>query len=216
MKKSIEIKTELDNTTKRLDELTEMRDGINANLQTLQDGFIGGKTSLDEVQAEQGKLTTLDSSIKALEAKQSELRDAFQKASLSESRQALLEKAKVTAIEAETAFNEYIETRNEFDILIGSHTAKMLDKIVLFRSKQREYRITVKQIEGKSTGADGQTYKELRQIGMTDTAGNLAATEFESFPPVEFGEVVALAERLVGDKRQRKAQSERETERFAA
>jgi chromosome segregation ATPase len=204
-KKSTEIENELNQTTNRLDELTEMRDGIKTNLENLQQDFIDRKTSLDELQAEQNKLTTLDSSIKALEAKQDELHDAFQKASLSETRQILLEKAKVIAIEAETAFNEYVETRNEFDILIGNCAAAMVDKIALFRSKQREYRSTVKQIEGKSTGASGQIYKELRQIGMTDTAGNLAATEFESFPPVEFGEVIAIAERLTANKRERAA-----------
>lgn len=213
--KSKQIETELNQTTNRLDELTTMRDRLNTNLQTLQQGFIDGKTSLDELQAEQSKLTTLDSSIKALEARQDELHDAFQRAAMSETRQVLLEKAKETAIEAETALNEYIETRNEFDILIGNHAAKMLDKIFLFRSKQREYRRIVKQIE-QQPAASGQIYNELRQIGLTDTAGNLAATEFERFPPVEFGEIVALAERLVGDKRQRKAQSERQTERFAA
>ncbi len=52
---SKQIETELNQTTKRLDELTEMRAGITDNLKTLQQGFIGGKTSLDELQSEQGK-----------------------------------------------------------------------------------------------------------------------------------------------------------------
>ncbi len=58
MKKSTEIENELNQTTKRLDELTEMRMRSGNNLQTLQQGFVSGKTSLDNLQAEQGKLTT--------------------------------------------------------------------------------------------------------------------------------------------------------------
>jgi hypothetical protein len=45
------IKKELTATTERLNELNEMRMRPNNNLQTLQDGFIAGKTSLDELQA---------------------------------------------------------------------------------------------------------------------------------------------------------------------
>jgi cell division protein FtsB len=39
---SKQIEIELNQTTKRLDELTEMRDDINAHLKTLQQGFIEG------------------------------------------------------------------------------------------------------------------------------------------------------------------------------
>jgi DNA repair exonuclease SbcCD ATPase subunit len=134
---SKQFEKELDQTTKRLDELTEIRMRLKGNLDELQQGFIDGKTPLDQLQSEQGKLTNLDSSIKALEAKQDELHTAFQKASLAESRQALLEKAKVIAIEAETAFNEYVELKNELNQLIAGHTAKMLDERVLFLVKQR-------------------------------------------------------------------------------
>ncbi len=112
--KSKQIEIELNNATKRLDELTEMRTGITTNLQTLQSGFIGGNTSLDELQSEQGKLTILNESIKALEAKQDELHAAFQKASLFESRSATIKQMKVIASEAETAFNEYVELRAAF------------------------------------------------------------------------------------------------------
>jgi uncharacterized coiled-coil DUF342 family protein len=67
--KTTEIENELNQTTKRLGELTRMRDGITTNLQGLQKGFVSGTTPLDELQAGQGSLATLDSSIKALEAK---------------------------------------------------------------------------------------------------------------------------------------------------
>jgi hypothetical protein len=43
-----------------------MQKDVTDNLQTLQDGFVSGKTPLDELQSGQGKRTALDSSINAL------------------------------------------------------------------------------------------------------------------------------------------------------
>ena len=40
--KSKQLENELNQTTKRLNELTEMRTGITANLEILQQGFIDG------------------------------------------------------------------------------------------------------------------------------------------------------------------------------
>jgi septal ring factor EnvC (AmiA/AmiB activator) len=57
--KSNQLEIELNQTTKRLDELTEMRDRLNNNLQILQQDFIDGKTSLDAVQTEQGQADNL-------------------------------------------------------------------------------------------------------------------------------------------------------------
>ncbi len=203
--KSTEIKNELSQTIARLDELAEMRDRLNTNLETLQQAFVGGKTSLDELQSQQARLTTLDSSIEALHTKQSELHDAFQKASLSESRQILLEKAKTIAIEVEAVSDEYVEMRNRFNNLIGEYAAKMLDKRILFLVKQKEYRTTYGQIENQSPEKSGQIHVELRQIGLTDKARNLATATYESYPPVEFVEVIAIAERLLSNKIERAA-----------
>ncbi len=213
---SAQIENELHQTTRRLDELTEMRDGINNNLKTLQDGFIDGKTPLEKLQAEQGKLTTLDSSIKTLEAKQGEVRTAFQKAILSESRKILLEKAKESAMEAEAAFNAHIESRHELNKLIGDRAAKMLDERILFLTKQREYRLVFQQIEKQSPEKSGQIHDELSQIGLTDEAANLATAAYENYPNyplAEFGEVIAIAIRLVVNKRERAA---KEAQRLAA
>ncbi len=137
--KPTEIENNLNQTTLRLDELVTMRDGINTSLQTLQDGFVNGKTSLDEVQAEQARLDTLNSSIKALEAKQDELHTAFQMASLSEPRQNLFESARATALEAETLFNESLAHRRELDNVIGELAEKFCDSLFSFHAKKREY-----------------------------------------------------------------------------
>ena len=204
MKKSIEIKTELDNTTKRLDELTEMRDRLNAHLKTLQDGFISGKTLLDEVQAEQSKLTTLDSSIKALEAKQNELHDAFQKAGASETRRSLLEKAKVTATEAKKFHTEFISIRNEFHDSIRDYAEKTVEKHLAWRNKQKDF--------GRIENETGLTFKELEELGLTTESYKAATAEYINPSPLEYGDAVSAAVNVLTAKLDRAAQAKDKAE----
>lgn len=202
--KSNQIEKELNQTTKRLDELTEMRDGIKGNLETLQQGFIDGKTSLDELQAEQSKPATLDTSIKALEAKQDELHTAFQKASFSETRQSLLEKAKVTAIEAEAFHNEYVEIRNDFDKSIRGYAEKAVEKIVAWRTKQKDF--------GRIEKETGLSFKELEQLGLTVESYKAATAEYINLSPIEYGDALNAAINFLTAKIDRAAQAERKAE----
>ena len=179
---SKQIKTELDQTTKRLNELTQMREHLNNNLQTLQQGFVDGKVSLDELQAEQGRLTTLNDSIKSLEAKQSELQTAFKKASLSESRQELLESATKTALEAETLFKESLEIRDELDNAIGELAEKFCDKLSSFYAKQKEYLKLRAQFE-QNTGTPGISDELVRMLERNHI----------NFRPVKFGMSIGSA-----------------------
>jgi uncharacterized coiled-coil DUF342 family protein len=177
-----EIENELNQTTKRLDELTEMRDGINNNLQALQQGFVDGKTTLDELQTEQGKLTILNESIKALEAKQDELHTAFQKASLSESNQKLLESATEAAREAETIFNESLEIRNELDAAIGQLAGKLFDTLSSFNEKRKQY------LAARFKIPAGEKTPEL-----SEDLFRLLERNQMSFPPIEFGAALGAA-----------------------
>ncbi len=198
-KKSNQIEGELNQTTKRLDELTEMRDGITVNLQGLQQGFIDGKTSLDELQAEQSKLTTLDSSIKALEAKQNELHDAFQKAGASETRQALLEKAKVTATAAQKFHTEFISIRNEFHDSIRDYAEKTVEKHLAWRNKQKDF--------GRIENETGLTFKELEELGLTTESYKAATAEHINPSPLEYGDAVSAAVNVLTAKLDRAAQA---------
>lgn len=201
---SKQIEIELNQTTNRLDELMGMRNGISANLETLQKGFIDGNTSLDDLQTEQGKLTILNESIRALEAKQNELRSAFQKASLTENRQSLLEKSKQTAVEAEAIHNEYSEMRNEFHNSVASYAEKLTDKLISYRNKQREFERIGNQIQ---TG-----FKELEQIGLSAETFKIVTANYINYPPFEYGEAVAVAERLCAAKLDKAAQAKRTAE----
>ncbi len=198
IQKSNQIKTELDATAKRLSELNEMQKGITGNLETLQAGFIDGKTSLDELQGEQARLTTLNSSITALETKRSELQDAFQKASASETRQALLEKAKVTAIEAEKFYGEYLDMRNEFGEKVAEYTEKTFEKMKAWRNKQADFKSIEKEIEltVQELGVGSETYR-------TATAAHINPTplEYELSVTAAINQLFTKLDRAAQDKR---------------
>jgi uncharacterized phage infection (PIP) family protein YhgE len=201
-KKSTEIKTELDSTTKRLDELTEMRDRLNTDLETLQQGFIDGKTLLDEVQAEQGKLTTLDASIKTLEAKQDDLHAEFQKACSVEAVQTGIGRLKTIAEQADAAFIEYDDLRVKLGETIAAAVEKIISKSAEFYGKQREFRALRSQLESRNSGIDIDS--ELKRLGLPGKSYNSATTEFIHLSSCKFGECVALAERVVGDEKNRR------------
>jgi uncharacterized coiled-coil DUF342 family protein len=198
---SKQIEIELNRTTNRLDELTEMRGGINTKLQILQQGFIDGKTSLDELQAEQSKLTTLESSIKALEAKQIELHDDFQKASLSETRQTLLEKAKATATEAETFHHEFIEIRNKFHDSVCDYAEKTVEKMSAWRGKQRDF--------GRIANETQLTFQELERLGLTAESYKAATAEHINPPQLEYADALGAAVNILIRKIDRADEAER-------
>jgi hypothetical protein len=195
------IKTELDLTNERLSELITMRGGISTNLQTLQDGFVNGKTSLDEVQAEQARLNTLNSSITALEAKQDELHTAFQMASLSESRQNLIESARTTAQQAETLFDEALELRRELDDAIGELAEKFCDKLFEFHEKRKAYVKLRGQFEPNQTP------------GLSDDVVLLLEKNHLNFPPIRFGLSFQAACQVIEKEMEKEEIAERQAEK---
>jgi hypothetical protein len=138
-KKSTEIKKELDATNNRLSELSEMKKGITDKHQSLHKGFVSGTTPLDELQAEQSKLTTLGSSMLALQAKQSELESELESAQKAELKQNSIEQMKKLVNEAETAFNEYASERSAADKIFAKHAKRLLVLLTAFRTKQAEF-----------------------------------------------------------------------------
>jgi DNA repair ATPase RecN len=214
--KSTEIENELNQTVKRLDELTEMRMRLNTNLQTLQKGFIDGKTSLDELQTAQGKQTTLESSIKALEAKQSELHDVFQKASLSESRADILREMEKTIVRGKTSFDEYIAIREELSGIIGKYCERLIAKSTVFHKSREEYQTLARRLEPEL--ADFHTLsrhsiqrqeleksvaEEVKSLDVRGEDLRLLSTESLIPPGVRFGQSIEAAVSLVAEEKQR-------------
>jgi uncharacterized coiled-coil DUF342 family protein len=190
--KSTEIKNELNQTTKRLSELNEMKKGITDNHQNLHEGFVSGKTSLDNLQAEQSKLTTLDSSIAALEAKQDELHTAFQKASLSESRQTAIQQMKKLADESEVAFNSYLALRAEIDATFAEAAQKLVDLNLTWRKKQSQFKSIAQQTDLSSS--------EIKAVLSDEKAFEAATAVIFTAPELEYGYAVTAAESILTSK----------------
>ncbi len=202
-KKSNQIEIELNRITKRLDELTEMRNRLNNNLTTLQQSFVDGKTSLlDELQIVQGNLTTLDSSIKALEAKQSELHTEFQKACNVDAVQTGIGRLKTIAEQAGAAFDEWNDLRVKLDEITGKFVDDIFSKSAEFYGKQKEFRALRNQLESRDSGID--IGSELKRLELSEKARESAATEYINLSPCKFGQSIVIAERIVGDEKNRR------------
>ena len=200
---SKQIETELNNATKRLDELTAMRSGLTANLQTLQAGFIDGKTSLDELQTEQGKLTTLESSIKALESKQNELHDTFQKASFAEAQAEIISRLKSLAASAEEAFAAREQIRMEFDLIISKYAKNLFDASAKLEAQTQDFTRNL-----SSLSEDNQ--KQLRSDAAIDPASFSLLEKGNRKSPnqFEFGDVINTVEMTLAQKKYRAEQRE--------
>jgi hypothetical protein len=159
-------------------------------MQTLQTGFIDGKASLDALQAEQGKLATLDSSIKALEVKQIELQTALKSAQDAETVGTLLGNLKTIAERADAAFIEYDDQRVKLGETIAVAVEKLISKAAEFYEKQREFRAVSNQIEGEEQGFN--IALELSRLGLPEKSYNSASAEFNQLSPCKFNECVAL------------------------
>jgi uncharacterized phage infection (PIP) family protein YhgE len=198
-KKSTEIKNELDQTTKRLNELAEMRDGINNNLETLQNGFFVGTTPLDKLQAEQSKLTTLDSSIAALELKQTELKTELESAQKAELRRTAIEQMKKLADESEVALSDYLALRAETDAIFAESAQKLVDKISAWREKQSRF--------GAIARASGLTESEIKALLNDRKAFDSATITTYTVPELDFGYAVTAAESILSSKLTKEAQA---------
>jgi hypothetical protein len=209
MMKSKQIEVALNNATKRLDELTEMRDGIAANLETLQQGFIDGKTPLDELQTERGKLTILNESIKALEARQNELHTAFQAACASESQTEIMNRLKSLADEAEKSFSSRETLRLEFDRVISKYAKKLFEASEKIGATAQNFRHALKQLSPENQ-------KQMRGGVINSAAFALVETGLRKSPnQFEFTDVINTTEMILAHEKYRTEQKERQA-KFAA
>ncbi len=188
--KSSGIETELGSTNQRVIELQTQLNEQTATFEATQTAFVGGKASIDELHAEQQKLTLITQAIESLETAASELQTAFDEAVEAESLKTLLESAKQTALEAETLFGESVEIREEFDKIIAEFAEKLCDKFYAFRIAKKKYARLRGQFEGKIPG-------------VSDEILILLERNYEALPPLRFGAVISNVADWVGEQRYR-------------
>jgi hypothetical protein len=191
-KKSNQIENELDQTTKRLSELNEMKKGITDNHQSLHKGFVSGTTPLDKLQAEQGKLTTLDSSIAALGLKQTELKTELESAQKAELRQAAIEQMRKLADESALAFSDYLALRAEIETVFAEAAQKLVDKNLAWREKQSRFAAIAR--------ASGLTESEIKSFLNDGKAFDSATITTYTVPELDFGYAVSAAESILSSK----------------
>jgi len=215
-----EIKTELDAANKRISELTELRKTAAGNVEDSQSNFIKSKIPLDQLQAEQSKLDLLDNSIKSLQTRQSELHTELQSAAKSEAHKDTLARLKGTANEAETAYNEYVAYRAEFDKVIALHSKKVFGAIETFRGKQREFRgifaeivpgiLSVRRPEVSQRAIVAQTAAELEEIGISENSFKLAIEDYLQLPVLENAEIISFAQTNASNRKHTEQQEQRQ------
>jgi hypothetical protein len=197
--KSTEIENELGQTTKRLGELITMRDGIGNNHQALQKGFVSGTTTLEELQAGQGSLATLESSITGLKAKQSELETELEAAQKAELKQDAIQQMKKLVVEAELVFTSYLALRTATDAVFAEAAQKLVDKNSDWRKKQSQFAAIARET--------GLTTSEIKSLLNDEKAFNLATITTYSVPPLAFGYAVSAAESILSSNLNKEVQA---------
>jgi hypothetical protein len=200
MKNLLEIKKELTATINRTFELITMRDTAGGNLQTIQQDFVGKRATLDQLQAEQGKLTALNASIEVLEAKQSELKTELESAQKAESRQTAIEQMKKLANESETAFNSYLALRAQTDAIFAESAQKLVNKSLAWREKQSQFKVIARE--------SGLTESEIKAVPNFDSATITTYT----VPELDYGVAVSATESILNSKLTKAIQAKEQSE----
>lgn len=222
---SKKIENELNSTVRRIGELTEMRQAAADNFQKSQNDFIKAKISLEALQVEQSKLDLLDSSLQSLEARKVELQSELETVQKNEKHADSLTAMKNTAKEAQQLFNECSDQHAEFDKAIAAHGEKLLNTLIAFRGKQREFAATLQRIipgilPTGSVHPDQrdifkQTARELEAIGVSEKLLSLMRENYLQFPVLENGETIGFALRVLENRIDTEARKNRYNERRA-
>ncbi len=204
MKKAIEIKSEIDKTDSRITQLEGELTAQTTTFEGVQQAFVSGKTGVDELHAEQSKLTLLAQAIEALKTTYQRLKSAFERQSAEERRGELLKQMAFAANAVSPLVDDYRRARSEFGLIAAQHAEILVAKAEKYRAKQIEFQSIVRELQ--------LTSEEILELGIEQKTLTMAATGFINHPPIEYGEAVALAQSLLAAKLDNQARSKRITE----
>ncbi len=201
MKKAIEIKSEIDKTDSRITQLEGELTAQTTTFEGVQQAFVSGKTGVDELHAEQSKLTLLAQAIEALKTTYQRLKSAFERQSAEERRGELLKQMAFAANAVSPLVDDYRRARSEFGLIAAQHAEILVAKAEKYRAKQIEFQSIVRELQ--------LTSEEILELGIEQKTLTMAATGFINHPPIEYGEAVALAENLLLAKLHKEASQRR-------
>jgi hypothetical protein len=150
-------------------------------------------------------MTLLAQAIEALRTTYQKLKSAFENQSADERRSELLKRMTDAANSVPALVDEYLATRDEFNLLAANYAEKLVSQKRLYQSKQAEYQSIFQDIK--------PTDEEIAQTGLELPYRTMAAATFFNNPPMgTFTEAVDLAENLLVAKLNKEAQAKRQAE----
>ena len=201
--KALEIKSELDKTKLRIAELEMERERQTVAVEATEKAFIGGTADVAKLNDAQGKLSLYERTIESLRATYQRLKSAFENQSEAEARREQIKKMTAAANDVEPFLNDYLQTRNEFNNVVSKYAETLINKATAYRNKQVEFQAINAQLEPPANNSE---------IQISDTARRLASATYFNHPPLEYSEVIGLAENQLAAKINKAAQAKRQAE----
>jgi len=220
MKKSSEIKTQIEQTNSRISELQPQFDEQLQTFEKTQQAFVSNKINLTEHHHEYSKLMLLETTIKSLLATAQRLELELKSALENEARQSVIAQMKTIAADARKGFNAFVARHDELD----KAARRAIDALENFRGSQntfaQNFRKLAPNVESptlvtKYNRKDfDDVVAELREAGITKESFDLSVNPVLNLPPVEFGErLVTLAKEITNLKNHHADQTARDKAR---
>lgn len=201
-----EIQKEAERTNTRIEELESQHDEQASAFEAAQKAFVAGKGDVDRLHAEQGKLTLISQAIESLRATAHKLATTFKGQSEVESRHQIIQTMTAAANDVEPLLDDYLKTRNEFNDLVSKYAEALIEKAQAYRNKQSTFQTLLGGLDPKPSNSELQ---------ISDNARRLASATYFNHPPIEYGEVVGLAETMLAAKINKADQAKRQAEYHA-
>jgi uncharacterized phage infection (PIP) family protein YhgE len=208
--KSEEIKNEINQTTQRLNELTETQKRIADNLKVMQNGFIAGTITLDEMQIEQSKLTVLNDSIDALDARRAEMQAELSTVDAFARRSDIVNQMAAAAAAAAKEFTEHARITDELNGILEKSSGELLDRVSGVIENKQNFRRLFLQIApngerlpepGERIYLSAEILQELKQTGIDEESLRVATADALEDSDAEFSGVIRLVKEMTANKR---------------
>jgi hypothetical protein len=222
MKKSVEIKTQIEKTNARIAELEPQLADQTAVFESSQRQFVAGKANLDDFHVEQQKMLLVRQTIESLQTGAMQLEIELQAAVEFETRQSVIAQMKAISADVRRGFDAFVNRRDELD----AAARRAIDALENFRGAQntfaQNFRKLAPNVESltsitKHSREEFDTVvAELEAAGISKESFALSVNPGLNLPPVEFGgRLVAVAEEIINLKNHHAHQAQRDKIRDA-
>jgi hypothetical protein len=193
-----------------LNELTETQKRIADNLKVMQNGFIAGTITLDEMQIEQSKLTVLNDSMDALDARRAEMQAELTALDALAHRADIVNQMAAAATAAAKEFTEYKRITDELNGILEKSSGELLDRVSGLIENKKKFRQLLLQLAptgsrlpepGARLYLNAEILQELKQTGVDEESLRVATADALEDSDAEFSGVIRLAKEMAANKR---------------